>query len=71
MATEEIGDLRNRYVAAYAGYITSVRALSEASDQREWPPNDVTAAEESAYNEFRDARQVLLRALRAYPRKRS
>jgi hypothetical protein len=66
MATKELRELRHRYKAAYTGYMHSVQALSDASQNGEWPSAEVLKLEEQSLNELTFLRQALLDALYAH-----
>ena len=71
MATKELRDLRHKYKAAYTGYMHSVQALSEATQNGVWPSAQVLTLEEQALNELTFLRQALLDALYAHSLTRS
>jgi hypothetical protein len=66
MATDELRELRHRYKAAYTIYLSSVQALSDASQEGRWPSAEVLAAEEKGMAGLTQARGALLAALREH-----
>jgi hypothetical protein len=73
MATKELRELRHKYKAAYTSYMVSVQALSDASQNGEWPTAEILKVEEHALHELTFSRQALLDALhgRTHPSKKS
>jgi hypothetical protein len=63
MATKELRELRHRYKSAYTTYMSSVQALSDASETGKWPSHEVLKRETAALDELRSVRQALLDAL--------
>jgi hypothetical protein len=71
MATKELRELRHRYKVAYTNYMQCVQALSDASQNGNWPPAAVLRQEEQSLNELTFVRQALLDALYAHSMKPS
>ena len=71
MATEELRELRHKFKVAYTRYLSCVQMMSDASEKGVWPPREATDTEEAAYEELRNARQALWRALHRHTRKPS
>lgn len=69
MATSELRDLRHRYKTAYTSYMHSVHALSDASQNGEWPTAEVLRLEDEALQELNSLRRDLLDALYAHAMK--
>jgi hypothetical protein len=69
MATKELRDLRHKYKEAYTTYMSSVQALSDASQNGVWPEDAALGKEERAFNELTLMRQALLDALQAHTKK--
>ena len=63
MATQELRELRHKFKEAYTTYMSSVQALSDASQNGVWPSPEVLGKEERAHSELSFARQALLDAL--------
>ena len=66
MATPELRELRHRYKEAYTRYMSSVQAVSDASQSGEWPTDETLKAEVAAFDDLSKARELLFRALFAH-----
>jgi hypothetical protein len=69
LATKELRELRHRYKEAYTTYMTCVQALSDASQNGEWPSPEVLGKEERSIEQLNLVRQALLDALYAHTKK--
>ena len=63
MATKELRELRHKYKQAYTVYMTSVQALSDATQNGVWPSPEQLRADEKAYNDLAFTRRALMDAL--------
>ena len=63
MVTNELRELRHKYKAAYTSYMPCVQALSDASQNGDWPTAEILRLEDENFKDLAFTRQALLDAL--------